>query len=411
MNTLNDSLFQNSLNELKTLMNDDPIPLNQVKFQIDRLMKTSGKVEYDYLNALLHPETERGVKIPSQIPIPSTTFHLKASCDLKTNELGNLFGNLHPWFLADDSYKGQHVVWEWGVSNKQRQVHKEEDEKEGQSQSIKLEEKEEDIEEIMSKHLVPRGLGEPEKLEQKLQEGYLVRGMTTLFFTNSEDLNGTTQIDDFDNIGQIDINQCVPAGVYDSYRLVSASMRIIYTGPLDEAAGVIGGAIVLGDKKNSVGCQCQLNVYQPEAPTFDSQGYGFEYTVFNRLRYAPYFRENSILEGLRMLYFPLDNKSTEFCPLVGYGRTFAHECFAGANRPELASDFMRDFGWFFYVQGGPKRKSFRLELDCNFEVMPSAKLMNYMPLYISPEYIKPAIMKKIYQEVMNKAIGKCTCHR
>ena len=426
MNTENDSTFLNSIDDLKASLNNDPVQLNQVKYQIDKAMKMSGKAELDYLNALMHPETERGVKIPSQIPVPSATFHLKASCDLKTNASGNLWGHLHPWFLGDDSYKGQRVMWSYGISSRQappvqvsttsmsQEIRNDVEE----SQQIGMDEDEDkkiDIskmlkdpfaEEDKEMDIKPK---DKDKLKQTEQVGYLVKGISTLFFYNQTDLNGTTAISNDDYISVIDIGQSIPAGVYDQYRLVSASMRIIYTGPLDEAAGVIGGAIVFGDRENIVGCQVQLKNYIPDGNTFDSYSNGREYSVFNRLRYAPYFRENNILEGLRMLYFPIDNKSNEFCPLVGRDRTFMQTSWSGVNAPLIASDYMRDFGWYFYVQGGPKQKSFRLEMDCNFEVLPNAKVLNYMPIYISPEYIKPAILKKIYHEVMQKALGKCKC--
>lgn len=357
MNTKNESLFLSSLDDLKGSLNEDPVRLNNVKYQIDRLSKFSGKAELDYLNALLHPETERGVKIPSQIPIPSATFHLKSSFDLVTNESGCVFGHLHPFFLADDSLLDTKVNWYWPGSEEE-------------------------------------------------SEGYIVKFLTTLFVSNSASLNGTTQL--VENLGNQNMGQVLPHGVYDQYRLVSASMRIMYTGSLDVASGVIGGAIVLGDRDNIFGARFQKDELDPDDDNYSTVGFGKEYTVFNRLRYAPYFRENSILEGLRMLYFPLDNSYNEFQAIVGKNHFLVGDNkVENIDRPLLQSDDMRDFGWYFYVQGGPAQKSFRLEMDCNFEVLPSAKVLNYMPISVFPENIDPKVIKQIYQEVMKSAIGKC----
>ena len=351
-----DSIVFSSLEDLKSTLNGDPIILSQVKRQIEQVSQFDGKAEVEYLNALLHPETIKGVKIPSQMPIPSATFHLKGTFDLIINANGCVFGHLHPFFLADDSLIGLEITFP-----------------------------------------ISSGQG----------HGYINGNLSTLFVTNATDLNGTTTLEA--EIGTQYLSQMIPTGIYDQYRLVSASMKIYYTGSLDVASGVIGGAIVLGEGKTIFGGKYKHSK-ATDAPSFGAAGYGNEYTVFNRLRYAPYFRENTILEGLRMLYFPVDNSYNEFKAVVGRKNYFTGDTPSPyATKPYYNSYQFKDFAWYFYVQGGPVGKSFRLEMDCNFEVLPSAAVLNYMPISVYPEHINPRIIKKIYNEVMQKAIGKHKC--
>lgn len=352
-----DSIILNSFEDLKATLNEDPIILSQVKRQIEQVSQFDGKAEVEYLNALMQPETMKGVKIPSQMPIPSATFHLKGTFDLITNLKGCVFGHLHPFFLADDSLIDKEIYFP----------------------------------------LKSGGRG----------HGWITGDLSTMFVTNGLSLDGVSAYEA--EIGTQYLSQMIPTGIYDQYRLVSASMKIYYTGSLDVASGVIGGAIVLGGGKTIFGGRYKQST-ATDAPSFATAGYGNEYTVFNRLRYAPYFRENTILEGLRMLYFPVDNSYNEFRAIVGQKNYFTGDTPSPwATKPYYNSYQFKDFAWYFYVQGGPSQKSFRLEMDCNFECLPSAAVLNYMPISVYPEHINPKIIKKIYHEVMQKAIGKYKC--
>ena len=91
--------------------------------------------------------------------------------------------------------------------------------------------------------------------------------------------------------------------VYDQYRLVSASMVVKYIGRLDIVSGVIGGAIVYNDDP-TIGAHFSqgtntTNVYMAKYGNFDLAMDSF------------YHQEYMVLDGLRQLYFPLDNSFEE----------------------------------------------------------------------------------------------------
>lgn len=77
--------------------------LNEVKTAIDALQKYNQKSECKYLYNLLYPETAKGCKIPSPMPVPSCAFQLHNSVNLTTNALGNVCAMFNPFFLYDSN--------------------------------------------------------------------------------------------------------------------------------------------------------------------------------------------------------------------------------------------------------------------------------------------------------------------
>lgn len=78
----------------------DKINLEEVRDSVEALEHLKKAQEYEYMNALLRPERTRGAKLPSQMPIPSSSFQLKQSFYLNTNASGNACLLFNPYYLA-----------------------------------------------------------------------------------------------------------------------------------------------------------------------------------------------------------------------------------------------------------------------------------------------------------------------
>ena len=92
----------------------EKLDFEKIQNAVDALQQFNAKNEYTYLNNLLHPEKCKGVKIPSQIPIPSCSFQLHNCVTLKTNASGNLAVVFNPYFLASNVHP------EWSFSTQQQ---------------------------------------------------------------------------------------------------------------------------------------------------------------------------------------------------------------------------------------------------------------------------------------------------
>lgn len=95
-----DKQFLKYIVEMYNSLSGDSIDLNQFSevWQAIEALKTAQ--EHDYYNTLIKPERTRGSKIPSQIPMPSSSFQLKQSFYITTNSTGNASVIINPFFLS-----------------------------------------------------------------------------------------------------------------------------------------------------------------------------------------------------------------------------------------------------------------------------------------------------------------------
>lgn len=70
---------------------------------INEMQSFKADSEKSYTASLLHPETTKGTKIPSQIPVPSASFQLHQSKMLTTNNLGHAAIIFNPYFLSSNT--------------------------------------------------------------------------------------------------------------------------------------------------------------------------------------------------------------------------------------------------------------------------------------------------------------------
>ena len=342
------------LQDLKKELDKDSIDLRTVKQDIKQISQFDNAKNYEYLNNLLYPIKKKGVKIPSQIPVPTCSFQLHNFLTYKVNDAGfDVFG-MNPWFLAADTIIGTPIV----VKNIECHINK-------------------DV------------------------------GM--YFYCNSPNLDGTTEQPDFFFPGSF--SQTIPY-VYEKYRLVSACVEVRYIGQIDQASGVIGGGITY-TKSDSLGAKYIIITSQNEYPTRNKY-YG-PYGNFELIRDSFYHSENLCLEGLRMLYFPLDNSFNEFKKILkdysGFKNVGIYQSSLGALATiEIKDDYFKSgFNWFVYQQGSPisETRNFRVDYYLNYECIPRAEFLNYMPISIDLRpNISEELRKKFIEEVQGQAIQK-----
>ena len=363
-----------TLSDLYASLTGERLDLNNIANTVEMLMKYNAKTEYNYLNNLLYPEKCKNVKIPSPIPVPSCSFQLHNCVTLTPNANGNIAILFNPNCLVDQSMLNTDAG---GVYYDQNG----------------------------NEHL-------PSEILPANTVVYRPIYTTSLLVNNDPTLNGTEANNNF---RPVNINQAIP-DVYDQYRLVSASVVIKYIGRLDIVSGVIGGAIIFDE--NSV-----LNFYgyggltqdgQPISsvvnPIYSNTSAYSKYGNFDLAMDSFYHQENMCLEGVRQLYFPLDNSYEEYNRLINRQSTTQLSFYQGTEntmKVELDPDnFKSGFNFFIYTLGAPNTPCLKLDIYCNYECLPSAKFLNYMPTSISTYGINAKEKKETLDIIQSKPIMK-----
>ena len=357
-----DNDIQSYIVRLSKVLNGDKLSITKIQSAIENLQEFRARNKYNYLNNLLNPEKCKGVKIPSQVPIPSCSFQLHNCITLKTNSSGNLGIIFNPDFLASN-------------------VH---------NRVINVE-------------------------TSEWNNDYTIQFFTSLFVNNDDSLDGFS-----DNIHWkiMDIGQNIPP-VYNQYRLVSASIVVKYMGSLEEVSGVIGGAIVF-DESSEIGCHHRIKFrnkqtgreYGPFA-RFTIPKYLSKYGNFDLAMDAFYRQENLCLEGIRLLYFPIDTSYTDYIGLMNDNYVYIEQQ-DGETYHDIRGIFRADedyrkntFKQMIYVLGAPANQTcFKLDIYCNFECLPSSEFMNYLPLSMNTEFYDEQAISDTIKTVQQKPIMK-----
>lgn len=353
-----DATMLSYLARLYEALNGEKLDFTNVKNAVDALAKFNKKAEYNYLNNLLHPEKCKGVKIPSPIPVPSCSFQLHNCLTLSTNSSGNLAFIFNPFFLGNqndlDALNGK-LVNETATTNYYRGVN----------------------------------------------------WLSSFWYNNNNSLAGNAANSNWE---PINIGQTIP-NVYDQYRLVSASIVVKYIGRLDITSGVIGGAIIYDDIKD-IGAQFIMQDGSSNPVNALTSTTAFDkYGNFDLAMDSFYHQENLCLEGMRELYFPLDNSYEEYTRLGGtsqisYGNG-GNESFVPSLTFKLddVDNYKSGFNQFVYVLGAPPSSAcFKVDIYCNFECLPNASFLNYLPLSMNASSISNAEKKNAISIVQQKPI-------
>ena len=358
-----DAGMLNYLTHLYRALNGENLDLEKVKNAVDALQQFNTREQYNYLNNLLHPETQKGVKIPSAIPVPSCAFQLHNTITLTTNSKGYLGVMLNPNFLCN-------------------------------------------------KTELPYTYEKP--TPSRPQYDVRVDWLSSLWVNNHETLQGNLPNN---NWVAMNLQQEVP-GVYDQYRLVSASVVVKYIGRLDIVSGIIGGAIIFDENPYVGGSVSAINT-EIEGPEEVSALYNptiAKYGNFDLALDSFYYQDNMLLEGLRELYFPLDNSFEEYVKIAECKNATMQAKASGPSETfynyqlRMNQDYYKSgFNYFIYTRSAPPSSPcLLLEIFFNFECLPNAEFLNYLPISSNPGCVSSEGKKMAQIEVQKKPIMKAS---
>lgn len=307
------------------------------------------KKEYDYLSYLLYPEKYKGVKIPTEIPIPSCSFQMHNNFETSLNNNGDLFIMYNPFFL-------------------------------GNCEGI----------------LIPCITSQFPRIRYA-QLQYL----SSLFVNNGSDGWGGKYF-------TLNMKQSVP-DVYDQYRLVSGSISVRYIGRLDTVSGVIGaGTYFVGTSLVATG---DLRFYDENKEKMQGYGTGGRTKVFNEYNYnmfnkAEDYEEYQLIKGVRKIYYPVDKSYLDFYPVYSDKYMYSEEnSIMTTTDPDFA-DYKNGLWQGICIINGPPNGKILIDIYNNFECLPNAKFLNYLPLSTCPGCCSDKELKSIYDEVRNRSINK-----
>lgn len=218
---------------------------------------------------------------------------------------------------------------------------------------------------------------------------------SSCWINNNDDLIGDADCNYF---VACDMGQTIPP-IYDQYRLVSGCLTAKYIGRVDEASGVIGGAI-LYDNYGYVG-QGITNI--PNAATKNPAIRRLG--NFELARDSYYHQENTCLEGIKLLYFPVDNSYEEYVKIMLNADTqTTTDLIPFCDNKSI---YKTGFNQFIYITGAPPSSScFKIDAYLNFEGLPNATYLSYIPLAISTYALSVSQKNKIYKQIQNNVITK-----
>lgn len=343
------------LDKLKELLNDNKLDLYCIKKQIDAI----GGLNYcqeEYLKDLLDPINRKNVKIPSKNPVPSVAFQMKTCSNLTLDENGEAFVSVCPFFLCDDSFDGK--MFSYSTFDE--------------------------------------------------QEGYKWYNFIckTLSASYRFEPRPVDEIKD-----TFSINMGVEEEIYIKYRLVSAALKISYIGSVGSSSGTISGAVSLKVDKD-MPLYPYGRVRGPVfPPTTDFLYLASDIKKPDDIEYMSYltnYKVSRCLDGLTMLYYPVDNSYYQFYDLITRNDIyFRNETFKDSydnmvlpvlygNKDKCRSGFK----WLIHIEDGqPLAKCIKFEMYCNFECIPSPKVLNYMPVSINTCFLTEDMIRDIINKV------------
>ena len=294
----------------------------------------------DYLTSLLYPEKTKGCRIPGMISPPTCTLQMTTSF-IFTPRIDSIIV-INPWFLYSlDRLENEGAVGVKGLTS---------------------------------------GL-----------YSYIVNGDDTVRFRSFGEAATYVAF----------LKQNIP-DMFNSYRLVSASLEVKFADAIERAQGMICGGIV--------NKPIDICGYYPEHQSFMSGHMKLEEFKRSNLRYVPSFKETYCLDGgLRLVYYPVDNSYMEFTRIVTVDDIKVKDVdtddeefkYIDVNKQCYRSKF----GWFVFFDGIPDRELwFKLDMCCNFELIPKADYIPYMDVQAGDKKkLNDDERKKLLEKVMSQS--------
>lgn len=351
---------ENEIKKLNNLLNNDILNINLIKHQINKLNTYSEEQKLEYFNDLLYPEERKNARIPSKVAIPTSTFQLKSSINVSF-EWGNGIIRINPFFLASTAYdkkKIESIEWNNGL-----------------------------IVEINT-YL--------QKVSQCCAVNCDGEGTCAEFLWETKDLN-----------------QTIEKNIYSMYRLVSAEVRVKYVGRLAGARGTIGGGVLIKRFDNL----CTIYESNPRDWPYVPGLMDVDFSLNKDPNIESikdccnllYYRENNILEGLRLIYFPIDESYEKFYRIYdGSDTEQLKPVKPYYNHTEFKTSeafYNKNFNWYIFTDGA-EHCEFLIELYSNYECIPAAEVLNYIPVEIRPFCLSLDVKHKIIEDIKKECVKK-----
>ena len=352
---------------------------------INELLKDKNN-KYIYLNYLLNPDVYKYIKIPNNILLPTSSFQLHRIIKTNTGEKGNICILFNPFFLYDNNLIGMN---NYNYDNdveinplKQKMFFYNNDGK---------------------KCLYQEVIDNP---DNNWNGFYAIRNLSTLLVNTDSTVDSSGIGDYYDNHNNLrfnndswiafDINQ--KTSFFTSYRLVSAEIIIKYTGPELNASGIFHGSIINDDRRYLGG-----NIYYLEnddnddpAPTpgtippieiqklfIDNNASNTinelsSYSIYNTY----YYKQTKCNEGIKLIYYPIDNTYEEFVPLLNYSNLEYITQYPIYYYLLCKKNYRSGFNFFIIGNDLPiniNKDYLQIEIICNFEAFYKTEYLNHMP--------------------------------
>lgn len=340
---------------LKEMLNAKKLDINAIRYMLKKIDSKEDINKYEYFKALMEPETHSSTKIPSKTGTPSVVFQMRRTHSVYVSSAYShrLVFKINPFFLIEQDFTDTPAIeYKYNTSSGKQTMY------------IKLED---------------------------IYDSYICKNF---------------KISSISRKNEGIITQYIPPDIYESYRLVSASIQVKYTGPLEQCKGVIGGGIGLEEETNLI---LGFGLLSNGTRQYSNIQFNDTKSLIEKIRHMIYFRECGCLEGLRMVYFPIDKSYLNFYK-VPNPRNIKWNGIVDRMHPFLALDniyYRRGFNWYVYMDeilDGLNR--FSIDIYCNFECTVSPKVLNYMPISVINNYVPDELLNEVYNRIRNNAINK-----
>ena len=183
---------------------------------------------------------------------------------------------------------------------------------------------------------------------------------------------------------------------------------------METSNGIIGGAIIT-ENNNYVSSHMKMIVNNDNVIDGTSQNRMFyKYYDYNLVLNSLYHQQNKCIDGIRLIYFPLDNSYEEFVDVFTpknvkeTGFIFNYKNIENAY---LIGDknFKNAFNFYIYILndfGSDIQNKYKLDVYCNFECLPFTEYINLLPINLDISYIPENDKKNIIEFIQNKPVMK-----
>lgn len=353
----NENLFlTNKILTLKRLLGQNKLDLRLIQEQIDEMYRLKMFHNFDYMSNLLNPSI-RGVKIPSLTPQPSYSFTLTKQQKITTNASGKSLVVFRPFFLTHD-YRGIYRRNPW---------------------------------------------------QQRFN--YLASPLSTFLVYTEQSSNNLVC-----SANPIDVGQTVPEGLFQSYRLVSASLKVRFNAEMKSGSGFISGAQVdVYDPSIHGKYYTKTNPglpFDPEATTYQLTALGGYWTQLSSLQARPSFQIVNTLGSLSFIYYPLDTSMLEYYSFFTTREIVVSKMRNGSSyNPQWWVDNpllykQTTFAWVIRSEGLPANTTCLLfDIQCNFECLPTVKAQKYIQPTLYPYSLATTELNRIISAVRERQEG------